>query len=643
MSADTTIREFIQKAVEDTIAGDAETEVLYEVSPGVDTLRFTPLMLACSFRQYNCFFGTSLGEQHVEQLLSRGADVNFRKPADNVTALFLAVKYGSYGVVDKLLKAGADPNARDHLGRTALFNAVEFPMISVVKRLLDEGCSPAERVEQMRRIDENGHMITLPFKSNVAEKMLIAEEQSYVSWRIFGHVPRPEVVLCAFHLLLEYGADLDKYSLIQVGKLARMGRQEAQQYLGRQDSLMRWMLSKAYLGLDFPQQKPRAKWKEAGEKRTAREPRVEIYPEGDNYATRLLGGASISLQLKKNMFINRVADLLQTPEVRGTEAMSAEQLLLECEAMRIDTEDVDPDDRIALAGLIDAEDEKRMFRYIGEATFESRGALEHQGSGKIKSMFLETGSAASITGGDCSTVIVTPTLGASCVQVKVGGIPVAAFLSSASTLSCIPAGLANQLGIPYSEVLKSSAFMSPINGKDIDGIALVREVTVSLSEDIHVTLENAVCMPNLSTERIQLGMNFFAQAARASISVLLGGDTGDGEKSIAVLDASRGADFVGMYSNVEEDFQETLRFYAPNGKTAVLPIFHINDSLGQELLHLAISIKPDASVHECEWCARQFPGLKRCSGCSTNEVYYCSRACQRASWPTHKLSHEEAQ
>ena len=60
------------------------------------------------------------------------------------------------------------------------------------------------------------------------------------------------------------------------------------------------------------------------------------------------------------------------------------------------------------------------------------------------------------------------------------------------------------------DVPATTTFESPISGEDIKDIALKREVTIKLNEDVKVTLKNAVCLPNSATERLQLGMDFFA-------------------------------------------------------------------------------------------------------------------------------------
>ena len=59
----------------------------------------------------------------VRELLKGGADVNVRDKEHNETPLMLAVRFADPAMVQLLLDAGSEVNARDDLGRTALFHA----------------------------------------------------------------------------------------------------------------------------------------------------------------------------------------------------------------------------------------------------------------------------------------------------------------------------------------------------------------------------------------------------------------------------------------------------------------------------------------------------------------------------------------
>jgi ankyrin repeat protein len=87
----------------------------------------------------------------VKALLVRGIDVNVRAEKTNVTPLHLACQIGSVPVVQELLEAGADPDAKDsdgsypadYVGRTILTQPVAD---QIWKLLGEEGRAPTSRV-----------------------------------------------------------------------------------------------------------------------------------------------------------------------------------------------------------------------------------------------------------------------------------------------------------------------------------------------------------------------------------------------------------------------------------------------------------------------------------------------------------------
>ena len=66
------------------------------------------------------------GEEVIDELIARGADVNLKFHVQGITFLMLAAGSGPPKVVRTLLDAGADVNARDNEGRTALTYAEQF-------------------------------------------------------------------------------------------------------------------------------------------------------------------------------------------------------------------------------------------------------------------------------------------------------------------------------------------------------------------------------------------------------------------------------------------------------------------------------------------------------------------------------------
>jgi ankyrin repeat protein len=78
-------------------------------------------------------------EQILLRLLERGVDPDTRDTMLNATPLMHAALQGQIRVMELLLHAGADVNARADYGGTALMNAAEFGDTECISFLLDAG------------------------------------------------------------------------------------------------------------------------------------------------------------------------------------------------------------------------------------------------------------------------------------------------------------------------------------------------------------------------------------------------------------------------------------------------------------------------------------------------------------------------
>ena len=75
----------------------------------------------------------------VETHLAAGTSVDLREPTGNATPLITACLLGDKEIVDVLLAAGADLEARNNDGSTALMTAAFLAHIDVVQALVDAG------------------------------------------------------------------------------------------------------------------------------------------------------------------------------------------------------------------------------------------------------------------------------------------------------------------------------------------------------------------------------------------------------------------------------------------------------------------------------------------------------------------------
>ncbi len=79
----------------------------------------------------------------VTVLIEAGADLSYRAPVSQLTALHGAVAGESLKSVRQLLEAGADINAQQHGGYTPLMGAAGSGMIDLIRLLLKHGADPS--------------------------------------------------------------------------------------------------------------------------------------------------------------------------------------------------------------------------------------------------------------------------------------------------------------------------------------------------------------------------------------------------------------------------------------------------------------------------------------------------------------------
>ena len=82
---------------------------------------------------------------------SRPAATSTRAAADGTTALIWAAYNGDAELVERLLEAGADADAKNEFGASAISEAAIGGYTDVVAALLEGGAEPTRRTPKARR------------------------------------------------------------------------------------------------------------------------------------------------------------------------------------------------------------------------------------------------------------------------------------------------------------------------------------------------------------------------------------------------------------------------------------------------------------------------------------------------------------
>lgn len=571
---------------------------------------FSPLCLAVQPKYFNCH-GATFSADTVRDLLNAAADVNLKHPSTNITAMFLAVKYGDLEIVTSLIDAAADLQVRDHLGRSCLNNATETANEDIVASLLASGVSASERWSEASSPD-----------MNAAEKMLVAHEKGFVSWHLLGPPPVASYVK-VFLSLLKEGADLGEIAMWSLSQLLSKSELEVENYLrGNAITRHKVALAKACVGLSY----------EGFECPRVPEPTVAPPQDSNAGAVRItknmiarmaLAGYGIGEGVHRDEILHGIGRrrkldynlrrIIGGPVGRhesGSHAMSLEQLRIECSALHL--VQAASGDKRTLAATLD--------RYDQDA--ELNPGITRSSDDKHEIRF-DTANATNIS--TKHNFIMSPSLGPVCIPVLANDVPVMAFLSSASVFTVVSTSLANYAGIPYSDT-KGDSEVCAANGERFVYEGLVTSLTLTLTQEVKVTLKTAVVSGSFA-RGLQLGADFFAQAVRSQIDVF---PKIDGEQHMCELHHLRDMPHFIAGDKVAAR-KEVLRYHTTEGTTAVIPLKHCADSIVG-----TVFFGKDAKVDCCNWCGRAFPGLKHCGVCK--ETYYCSKACQKAHWPAHKVT-----
>jgi ankyrin repeat protein len=145
----------------------------------------------------------------VRNLVAQKADVNAPMP-DGSTALHWAAESDDLETVDLLLRAGANPKAKDRYGFTPLYFAATNGSAPIIRKLLDAGADPnaadAQKETALMTAARSGSldaMKALLQKGAAVNAKDAVTEQTALMWAVrSNHTDEAE-------LLLEYGAEVN--------------------------------------------------------------------------------------------------------------------------------------------------------------------------------------------------------------------------------------------------------------------------------------------------------------------------------------------------------------------------------------------------------------------------------------------------
>lgn len=149
------------------------------------------------------------------------------KSSSGLTALYLAIKYGHYEIVELLLSKGANPNERDVYGQSSLDIAAEKGHAHLIKILVEYGAGiKGEK-------NEFGHP-PLCYASNAQVAEALIANGADVNWRNErGATPLHSIaghgVTTAAEVVLTHGADInakDKWGNTPLHRAANWGEKE---------------------------------------------------------------------------------------------------------------------------------------------------------------------------------------------------------------------------------------------------------------------------------------------------------------------------------------------------------------------------------------------------------------------------------
>ena len=648
---------------------------------------FPILHWICQYTWLKATKGYTGGNDIVGFAIRAGADVNGTIPSgnSNFTAIFFAVKYGDIVTVDLLLEAGADVHTRDRYGQTCIKSAIEHPQPAIIERL----CSMilpetiTESIALRKSLLFGDKIMVPPGASTLPDfmlKLLFAPTEP-ITWQVKG-VPKVDDYVISLLRLMQHGARFspdNKYSNalafcyhVLSRRLAlndRISSERVAIILGIRMALFGEELprklrdeARIYASLSSQQSSLPNFKRKCGSCSICRkannkgENHVQIVALACHHTyclACLRGSTTLGLLheeenncaiCKRHLYREhkpKVQYVVHTsqrqPEVglvlmkhaqqeRSPSLLNNTQLDMECHARHV----------------------RAKFRYEKIAKLETQVLVRLPEYCKLELSATKTAILASEMNSQGMQYL-APRDGPVVIPIVVQSIPVLAWLSPSSPLTCVSKNFCKTFCLELS-TLVSNDFCA-FNGQSVGMVALVKEFGFKLG-DVDVCLNNAICLLEEANPPIihgvQLGMDFFDTALWTQcctvVDVLSANGTiasgearqVDASSVVAIADGSMNTCLIDGNECICTD---GFRYYARNGKSFETDFIHIPNLAESESIPI-ISLRCTKQFQMCHWCGRVFPSteLLACIPCAEagEAVYFCDSDCQTKASMIHE-------
>lgn len=604
----------------------------------------------CQHNSLQKLFGFKGQDDLVSLALAAGADPNHILE-NGSTPIFFAVKYGSLETVQLLIQNGASVDARDRKKRSCLWNALERPDPAIIRCLLQH--LPADERfpyhPNSSKTTSYQSAVDYLFAAQLSLSFDPHNNPEYPwSWQVLGK-PTVENVAESLIEFGRYGVTFSReditialVSFVLRGDDPNKKRNRYPYYAEAKASLE--TLAQMFVGLWLPFSVHRQINSTPPKRRTS------VYSDDTTHASFLDDDCSSHdglapdlgpLQEECALCCRKVSsedgdedDEAAERDVHGSVTLYCghefcRQCLLETTAThcplcsRAFCLDVCGQDNafgdlygpdILTSEQLRMECQARNFITMMRKEEALRARLRSVVMGGDQLHGVELNTNVPIFNGDVN--LLSARHGHVVVPIMVKTVQILAYISTTSDYTLLSPELVSLFGLKKTGK-ESSDFLNILGDIAVNGkVAAVEEFNFQIA-GVDVSLRSAMETSLPSCMGVQLGRDFLLSGAWCVIDVRLDGVLEDREDPMVSVDGTGNMNLAAHTKRKEE-----LRYYARDGKSARLPLLHLQPFKEGGLSNW-VSLKMEADFEECHWCCRSFPeGMKEVNG-----AYYCTEAC----------------